>query len=118
VNKNYLFLCPDAIHLPTDIFCSSRSNVFSGSVRNYLFSCSVGIHTPVSIAVSRIVCVNSYLVVIALSVESKSSNQPPYLVIFLLEMRAVLNVTQIGIKIVANASKEKVEYVRSYQYAN
>lgn len=60
-----------------------------------LFRCGIGIHMSISIAIGRVVCVNTYLIVVALSIEAKPTNECSYSVVLWLELESVFNVAKV-----------------------
>ena len=69
-------------------------------MRDNLLSCGICIQMFVSIAVCGEGGMDTDLIVVTLSVEAKPSNQCSNFVVLLFEVNPVLNVTQIGVKIV------------------
>jgi hypothetical protein len=95
VYKDYLPLRSNSIHLSADIIRESWSNVFCGRMGDDLLCCGVGIHLSIAVAVGCVVSVDTDLIVIALSVKAKPTNQCSYPVILGLKLEAMLDVTEV-----------------------
>ena len=74
VDKDYIFLCSDAIDGATLVFGLSGSQIFSCPMSNDLFSGGVMFSPSISIGVSDMPSVVSDLIVIALSMKLKVPN--------------------------------------------